>query len=378
MHFENDFLQPQRSDTDWLGFDNGLRELPAGAEQPDIPTPVNPNFSDGQVNDFVSSFNPDLGPVREQNFMNYSLGVSFGNQKAFDNGNNLGYMFSATYKYTTEYFDDVIYGEYQRPGSPDDFELIRAYTQVGELSRESVLLGGQAGVAYKTNHSKFKLALIHLQNGVNQGGRFFIDDNGSAVGKSGYTADSYNVDYNQRSLSNALLSGDHYLGDQRWQISWRISPTISQQEDPDIRKTAFTLNSGRPAFEPGNGGNPSRIWRNLEELNLANKIDITRELTMFERDAKLKFGVSYLFKERDYEILFFDLQRFGAAPELNGDPNNVLIPQNIFPTGVYYYQTGNSDPNPNEYNSTVDNTAAYISGEFELTPEIKNSSWFKS
>jgi TonB-dependent receptor len=92
---------------------------------------------------------------------------------------------------------------------------------------------------------------------------------------------------------------------------------------------------------------------------------------MFERDAKLKFGVSYLFKERDYEILFFDLQRFGAAPELNGDPNNVLIQQNIFPTGVYYYQTGNSDPNPNEYNSTVDNTAAYISSEFELTPKLK-------
>ena len=388
MHFDNDYLKPENSGTDWLGYDDGLRELPAGADQPEIPTPINPNFTDQQVNDFVKSFNPQLGPVRDQNFMNYSVGLSYGNQKAFKNGNNLGYMFSATYKYTTELLDDVIYGEYQRPGSPNDFELVRAYTQAGQdpntgdlvtdpgeggiLSRESVLLGGLAGVAYKTQKHKFKLSIMHLQNGENQGGNFFIDDNGSAVGKSGYTADSWNTDYNQRSLTNLLLSGDHYLGEQQeWQVSWRISPTLSEQTDPDIRKTAFTLNSGRPAFEPGNGGNPSRIWRSLEELNLANRLDITRNLTMFTRPAKLKFGASYIYKERDYEILFFDLQRFGNAPELDGDPNNVLVPQNIYPDGVYYYQTGNSDPNPNEYNSTVNNMGGYISSEFNMLPNLK-------
>jgi len=374
MHFQSDYLEPQSSDADWLGYDNGDRELPAGAEQPDVPTPINPNYTDQEVNQFVKSFNPELGPVQNTSFMNYSVGLSFGNQKTFDNGNNLGYMFSATYKYTTEYLDDVIYGEYQRPGSPNDYELIEAYTQNGVLSRESVLLGGLAGIAYKTDKSKFKLSLMRLQNGVNQGGRFDIvdDPTGLAVGKSGYTADSYNLDYNQRSLTNALLSGDHFMGDQQqWQVSWKISPTLSEQSDPDIRKTAFTLNSGRPAFEPGNGGNPSRIWRDLEEINLANRLDVTRDLTMFTREAKLKMGVSYLFKERDYEILFFDLLRFGAAPELDGDPNNVLVPQNIYPDGVYYYQSGNSDPNPNEYNSKATNMAGYISSEFELWPNLK-------
>ena len=120
MHFQNDYLKSEGSSTDWLGFDNGDRDLPPLADQPEVPTPINPNYTDQQVNDFVKSFNPELGPVQDQNFMNYSVGVSFGNQKTFKNGNNLGFMFLGTYKYTTEYFYDVIYVEYQRPGSHND------------------------------------------------------------------------------------------------------------------------------------------------------------------------------------------------------------------------------------------------------------------
>ncbi len=371
MHFNRNYLKYEGSNTDWLGYDDGSRALPSLARQSALPTPVNRDYSAEEVNQFVRSFNPTLGPVQQKNFMDYNFGFSLGNQKRFDNGHSLGYSLSATYKHTTEMFDDVVYGEYQRPGTPTDYELVYAYVQEGVLTRESVLLGGLGGLAYKTSQSKFKLSLMHLQNGVSQAGLFFIDDNGTAVGKSGYTADSYNIDYNQRSLSNLLLSGEHHLPNSTWSVVWKISPTLSRLTDPDIRKTAFTLNSGRPAFEAGNGGIPSRIWRNLDEINLANRLDVTKSTTFFDREAKIKLGMSYLFKERDYEILFFDLQRFGSAPILDGDPNNVLISDNIYPEGVYYYQSGNSDPNPNEYNSNVNNLAAYISSEFNASASLK-------
>lgn len=371
MHLNNDFLQAEKSSTDWLGYDNGMRELPAGAGQSVIPTPGNSDFSEGEVNQFVKSFNPNLGPTRQQNFMNYSFGLSYGDQKLLKNGNTLGYIFSGTYKYSTEHFDDVTYGEYQRPGTPTDYELIYAYVQNGELSRESVLLGGLGGLAYKTNGTKLRLSLMHLQNGESKAGRFFIDDNGTAVGKSGYTADSYNAEYNQRKLSNLLLNGEHYLNGNKWNISWKVSPTLSTLDDPDVRKTAYSLNSGSPAFEAGNGGNPSRIWRALEEVNLANRLDFTNNLALFQRDAKLKFGASYLYKERDYEILSFDLQRFGGAPQLDGNPNNVLIEENIYPNGVYYYQSGNNDPNPNQYNANVNNVGSYVSLEVLPLEKLK-------
>ncbi len=371
MHFNSDYVSYDGGQTDWLGFDDGTRSLSALAESPEVPTPVNSDFSDTEVNDFVKSFDPTLGPEKQTSFMNYGLSASFGDQKTLSNGNKLGYILSTTYKSSVQFFDDQTYGEYQRPGSPDDFELVQAYLQDGIQTMESVLLGGLGGLAYKTDYSKYKLSLMHLQNGESTSGIFFIDDNGEAVGKSGYTADSYKLAYTQRGLTNMLISGDHFTENDKWNFSWKLSPTLSSLSDPDIRKTAFTLNSGSPAFEAGNGGNPSRIWRDLEEINVAAKIDITRNNNLFGRESKLKFGSSYLYKERDYKILFFDLQRFGSAPELSGDPNDVLTDEKIYPTGVFYYQSGNNDPNPNQYSSNVGNFGAYVSSEFKLVEKLK-------
>ncbi len=371
MHFQNDFLAASGGTTDFLGFDDGTRALPEEARGEQIPNPVGGDYSPEDVNNFVRSFDSSLGPVIETSPMNYSLSLSAGNQKQLQNGHTLGYIFSATYKSNTQFFDDVAFAEYQRDGSADNYDLVYAYIQSGLLTNQSVLLGGLGGLAYKTNNSKYKLSVLHLQNGERRAAKFFIDDNGTAVGKSGYTADSYNLDYNQRGLTNILLNGEHYFDDAKWKLEWKIAPTLSRLSDPDVRKTAFTLNTGSPTFEAGNGGNPSRIWRELEEINYSARADVTKEGSWFQRDSKIKLGVGYLYKERDYEILFFDLQRFGAAPVLSGDPNEVLTDSNIYPEGVYYYQTGNNIPNSNQYNSKASNLSAYISTEFNPLANLK-------
>ncbi len=371
MHFNGDFLNPQVGSTDWLGYDDGLRELPKGADNASIPTPINPDFSDEEVNSFVKEFNPTLGGATESVFMDYSFGLTLGNQRTLSNGNQLGYIFSGTYRSSRLFYDDVVYGEYQRPGGSNEFELVPAVVQSGGLGSQNVLLGGLGGLAYKTSRAKYRLTLMHLQNAENAAGNFFVDDNGQAVGKSGFTADSYNLAYNQRGITNIMLHGEHHLSDNKWELNWRLSPTRSTLSDPDIRRTAFTLNNADPRFDPGNGGNPSRIWRELDEINLVGKVDVINRYELFGEDAKFKFGVNYVYKDRDYSILFFDLQRFGAAPLLSGDPNEVLIPENIYPDGVYYYQSGNSFPNTNEYAANSTTLAGYVSNEFNPLPKLK-------
>ena len=110
-----------------------------------------------------------------------------------------------------------------------------------------------------------------------------------------------------------------------------MAPTLSNSSDPDIRKTAFTITATDTSFSAGAGGNPSRIWRDLQEINLPARLDFTKKYQFLEREAKLKFGASYIYKQRDYEILFFDMQFWGQQSWEGPDASVVLDEENIYP-----------------------------------------------
>lgn len=382
MHLNGDYLTYEGGGTDFLGFDDGTRAIPTAARRDIIPTPIS-GASSQEVNDFVSSFNPTLGAQRQTSLVDYNASITAGNQfaagKKDENGErasdrSIGYIASLTYRTEYRYFDDVFFGEYQRLSDPYENELIYANTLDGQMGEQSVMIGALAGVAYKTQTSKLRLTAMHLQNGESRAGQFFVDNSPDAVGQSGYFAQSDNLEYNERGMTNVMLQGLHVFPESKWEIDWRISPTLSSSEDPDIRKTAFTVRPDQVSFNAGAGGNPSRIWRDLNEFNNSSRIDFTKEYKFNQESAKVKFGAMHTFRTRDYEILFYDIQFFGGQSwDINSTPDDVLQPENLFPgtSNNIYYQSGNNNPNPNAYTSTVHNTAAYVSNEFNPVKSLK-------
>lgn len=375
MHLNSNYITYEGGGTDFLGMDDGTRALPNGADAVKIPTPIS-GATSSEVKTFVKSFNPNLGVKRTTSPIDYSAGITLGNQIELkgDKKNKLGYIFSLSYKRDYKYFDDVTYGEYQRHKDSSINEMRYATIQKGEVGETSALVGGLAGLAFKTKKSKIRLAALRLQSGTSRSGKFFIDNDGQAAGQSGYTAASENLEYNERALTNVLLAGDHSLDGGKWEIDWKLSPTWSSSNDPDVRKTAFTLDNDT-SFVAGAGGNPSRIWRYLDEFTGAGKIDVVRNYKIMERDAKLKFGVSHIYKKRDYEILFFDVQFFGGGQSWFGtDVSQVLNDTNLYKATYnnIYYQSGNPALNPNSYTSNVHNTGFYVSNEMSLLPKLKS------
>lgn len=378
MHFNSDYLTYKGGSTDYLGFDDGTRALPSAASSQFIPTPTS-GASAGQVNTFVRSFNPTLGASRQMSPMDFSGSFTYGDQFSLkkgdeDKGRSLGFIMSLSYKSDYKYYDDVRYGEYQRYSDPSLSELRYATVQNGEMGEHNVLLGGIIELAYKSKMSKVKLTLMHLQSGESRAAKFDIDNDGEAVGQSGYIAYSDNLEYNQRSLTNVLLSGSHVM-DKGWDLEWKLSPTISASDDPDIRKTAFTVTPTNTFFSAGAGGNPSRIWRSLNELNMSGRVDATKKMKFNKLDLNVKFGALHTYKQRDYEILFFDIQFFGSQSWPDPQADNVLTVDNIYdgtskPNNIYY-QSGNRTPNPNQYNSNINNTAGYVSTELDIMKRFK-------
>jgi hypothetical protein len=370
MHFNSEYIAYEGGATDFLGFDDGTREIP----DPNGSGPRAIFDDDAEVSAFNRQFSKTLGAETTTSPMDFGIGISFGDQKSLEDGSKIGYIFSATYDNSRVFYDDIQFGEYQRPIPSDEFQLIPAVDQRGKLSENNILVGGLAGITYKTLLSKYKFTAMHLQSATARSAQLEIVNFEGAVQISDFEAFGHNLEYNQRGLTNMLLSGEHYIDGGDWEINWAIAPTLSSLQDPDIRKTAFTVNNGDSTFGPGEGGNPSRIWRFLSEVNLASKVDVIRQHSLLDDDAKLKFGISHLFKYRDYSIFQYDLRQVSGNQILyNGDPNSVLVDQNLYDTGLLSY-----DPlllagfaNPNEYQSNVHNIGIYVSEEFKPTESLK-------
>lgn len=373
MHFNSDYLSYEGGGKDWLGYDDGTRDIPTG-ESVDIPQFAdvvgNPDGSQGQqYRQILESFNPNLAAIRQNSFMDYSLGASYGDQRQVGN-NALGFNIALSYKNSTEYYEDAIYGRYGLSGDPSVTEMeVREY-QTGDYGTNNVLIGGLAGVAYKRDKSKVRATLLHLQNGESNAGIFDYENSDQGAN---FNAFQHNLDYSQRSLTNLLVAGEHVNSDGSWKFEWKASPTKSNIEDPDIRFTRYRVDAGNITIGTESGF-PERIWRFLEEENLVGLAGATRQYKFKGREAKVKFGFGHTYKARDYKIQNFALNVRNIP--LTGDPNELFLEDNLWPyqgnaSRGTTFETPFIPDNPNQYDARIDNSSAYISNEFEPLDKLK-------
>lgn len=363
MHFNSDYLTYQGGKTDWLGFDDGTRDIPATDNVPLFTEALSdPDGPQGKrYREILESFNPTLAAMKQQSFMDYSLGFSIGNQIARSRA-TWGYNLSLSYKNDTEFYQDAEFGRYGIASDPDIYEMDQREFTFGDYGVNNVLIGGLAGLALKTQKSKYSVNLLHLQNGETKAGVF--DYIGSDKG-SVFTAFQHNLEYSQRELTNLLLSGKHFFSDRNWEVEWKLSPTRSKIEDPDVRFTRYETRG--ESFSIGTEtGFPERIWRELDETNLVGQINLVKDFQINETKGKLLFGTSYIVKDRDYVIRNYALNIRNLP--LTGDPNELMWSENLWPYNGSIsrgttYDAPFTPTNPNEFHANSHNMAAYISAE---------------
>ncbi len=378
MHFNSDYVTYDGSSTDFLGFDDGQRDLP-DLGQGDVllysDVVGRPDSPEGlQYQSTLRDFNPIMAPMRSNSGMNFGLGMALGNQ--FSKGvNTWGYNLSLNYDNKTEFFEDTEYNLFLKRENPANAELERAISQVGDEGVHSVNLSGLAGIALKRDRSKYILNFLHTQNGESKAGLF--DLNVRRLGST-FEAQQYNMEYSERSLTNVLLHGTHFDKTNTWRIEWKLSPTRSVMNDPDIRATRIRNDDGNLTIGT-EVGLPERIWRFLEEYNLAGKLDLTKDLQAFNRDAKLRFGGVYTYKQRDYNIQNFQINPAGVAINEN-NPGVIFREENLWPNDeggpVSGFSGTRYEPqfvpvNTNLFNADVTNIGGYVSTELSPSERLK-------
>lgn len=371
FHFNSDYLTYEGGRTDYLGFDDGTRNIPATSDIPFFSEAIaDPNGETGlRYKEILNGFNSTMAAKKQTSFMDYDFGVSYGDQKPLKNV-TVGYNLAFSYKNNTEFYENAEFGRYGLASDPNETELVLRSQTIGNYGVNNVFLTGLAGFAIKTKSSKFRINYIHLQNGESKAGIF--DFTSRDVG-SEFDAFQHTLLYTQRSLSNLLLDGKHSFNDSKWEVVWKLSPSISKIEDPDIRFTRYAYGANDLVIGTESGF-PERVWRDLEEINLGGVLHISKKFKFIEQDAKLKFGGAYTYKERNFIIRSYAINVRNIP--LTGDPNELFAEENLWPyennigRGTTY-EAGFIPINANQFNAKVDYAAAYISTELNVLKNMK-------
>ena len=374
MHLNSNYLSYSGSNTDWLGFDDGMRKRPINRYQP-IPG----TFANSSVlTALTGAFNKELTAKRSESGVNYDFGFTAGNQ--YEVGENkLGYQLSFSYKNKTEFYDNRVDGTYMRDqNNASNNDLLATRTTLGEVGVNSVLLNVLTGLVYKRENSKYKLNFLHIQNGESTAGKY-EQQLAQAGGGSGFEPISKDaLLYTERSISNILLAGTHFFRESGWQMEWKLSPSLSRVYDKDHRITPLQLTQEGNAFiSPSASSYPIRIWRTLEEINLVGKLDVNKKYMLFDNPAKVKFGGGYTYKFRNFKIDDYTFTITNPVTGLsveNGDADTILAENNIWTpeTGSgTHLVTGDLFEKANAYEGEQRITAMYASNEFSLTEKLK-------
>ena len=372
-HFNNNYLSYKGGKTDFLGFDDGTRSIPATNNLPFFSDIVGrPVTSEAGIRyrEVLESFNPAMAAIKQKSFMDYGFSTTFGNQIALKKS-TVGYNFGFSYKSNTEFYKNAEYGRYGLSSDPGVTEMEVREFQKGNFGINSTLLSGIAGFAIKTAKSKYRFNIIHLQNGESKAGIF--DYLGSDQG-SNFEGVQHNLEFSQRSLTNLLIDGKHTIKGSEWDIVWKLSPTLSKIDDPDARFVRYIDENANYLINTESGF-PERIWRELSEINMVGIVHVTKEFNFNGNKAKLHFGGAHTYKERDFLIRKFALNIRNVP--LTGNPDELFLPENLWPlngintTSGTTYEANFLPSNPNQFNANSNNTAGYVSTELGLLTKLK-------
>ncbi len=376
MHFKDNYLSYEGSNSDFLGYDNGARNRPINRYQPV------PDRSENRLllNSLTRRFDSQLGADIQNSGANFDFGFTLGNQYEIGD-NKIGYQASLSYKNTTTFYEDREDGTYRKDPSNNNSNSALVIDRVvkGASGHNDVLLNGLLGLTFKTDNSKYKLTALHIQNGESTAGKFDLLISEDGVGGGLFEGTNDALLYTERSITNFSLSGDHTLdAKSEWKMDWAFSPSFSRVLDKDHRTTPLRLvdigDTIDYQIDKSSVGQPNRIWRTLSEEAWITNINVSKKYTLLNRPAKVKFGGGFAFKYRDFSSDQFLFDTSNPVPSVeNGDVNTILANENLWTPdseGTFLDPGTAFDPE-NSYEGEYNVASMYISNEFNATEKLK-------
>jgi TonB-dependent receptor len=380
----NDYLQSDGSGTDFLGFDNGFRQLPGSF----------PSTSALQASGRSSQIRVDAAHSLQNNFeTNQSSAfldtqVSMGLGRNFDIGNvrvNTINVFgqSTQFQYYQRSFNRY-FTLNEGQDRPQDWlkyldETHSKKSKITILSNWNFKLNDKHTIKFKNLFNQIGQDETIIRNGFNfQQGPDNIYKN-------------YALSYNQRFIYTGQLEGIHKLNEKN-KLEWVVGFNSVNDLTPDLRRfrTFRDINSSNPNFtiiDPPSSNlfDNSRFFGESNEFNISNGVNYTYTLERIKGDeefAPIKFKAGYYidyrskkFNSRYFSYLVPGYVTTDRAIELKNLPlSEVFNNQNVNATDGWVIEEGTRPID--SFSGTNIYGAGYVMvelplGKFDITTGIR-------
>lgn len=356
--------QAQGGKLDFLGFDDGKRDLPGN-----YPVQLHvPPFTAERAAAYANQMPNRWGLQTKKALPDFRLGFNMG--RRFSLGEKeAGTMTSLNYGSYNQYSDiDLSFYEGQKVGQQYND---RTYST-------NVRLGLVQNFWLRVNpRNSFEFKNLFNQMGFSES----VTREGQDITSSDSDVRAYSQRYESRSLYSGQLLGKHELANDKTNIDWQSGFSIIRRTEPDWRRVRYI----RPHVTPGSEGvpaefgvalpsdpNPTDAGRFFSELtervetvaaNLTHQLGQkdSSSVSGEERGLKLKAGVYAERKDRNFASRFFGYQGVGNTSGVRYLPlDQVFAPENVTGTeGKFTYEEG-TEPN-GRYDASNTLVAGYAS-----------------
>jgi TonB-dependent receptor len=310
------FTSYQTGKTDWLASDDGTRALPSGFPTGSI---GDAKYTPEDIQKFGLLFKNNWKTTSHMAPANIGFALSLGDAlQLFDN--EFGYIASLSYKSSYDHVD-IVRNNYNSDGTASS---LRSGTNDGY----SVLLGGLLNLTYKAGDN----AIISFRNVYDKSADDKVYQLNGVDSANGFLDKETSLHYTERSLWSSQLTGEHLVEDLgKTKIEWRLSRSVTNRSEPDLRQYSYFLPLGVPETTPyfasiSVGADPrqgGRFFSDMDEKYNEAALDFTIPVGA----TKLKFGGLLGDRERNFSarVLAYKIANSSATNMLQGSAIDTLF-----------------------------------------------------
>lgn len=352
-------------DLDYLGFDDGSRDLPSAIP---LDRPLNTGyFATGDLYDLGREFTGDWGPTTLSSLPpNASLGISYGDDISFGDDQRFGFIASANYSSSHTLKTDVVERVFASAGLSDP-----EVDYAGEITEQSVTVGGMLNATYQfspTQEVKLSTLYNHIGDDIARSlTGFNLDSNTDQL--------NTRLQYLSQSMMNAQLSGEHLVSFlNAATLDWRAGKSKAIRFEPNTREVLYRqTEDGRFLFDTFiQSGSIFHQDMNDDGSSAGANLKIPFQF----RDLPSTLSVGGSFDQRTRETYTRRFRYLPAPGAVLGDefraqqPNDLFQPANIGPAG-FIIQEGTFPGDNYDAEETI--TGAYVKTDLELIPRLRVS-----
>lgn len=392
------YKSPQSGGTDFIGIENGSRQLPSAAlsSEQALLAANNSSSNGALITEQTKLFNNDFTPKKVNAAPNISLQAGISHRAKLLN-NDFGVIAALTFS------NNNVYEPYERNtpliGDPSTYrrtDTTQGFFYKNDRYRNIVNLGGILNLTYKIgqNHKVFfKNLLTQVAND-------------QTILRTGYIYNPafpapYNNDkdiayfYQSNRSYFGQLGGESILNEaNKVKLNYVLGVTDIFMQVPDFKRnfsrsqgysrieadTSSQRNINGIPFSPGSPNNPGRFFFDLKERSLAGNADISIQAQSIR--TTFKIGGAFLIRNREFTGRNFNFNSNNfywlydpsrGYPTKNDLYTAFLPDSNISALGGdtgRYYQVETTQKS-DKYKASSRLLSAFIMGESKLTPSFR-------